>query len=113
MRRPAKKTITRASLDSTPDLSPPLEGFPVGCNWKVPRDEVDDAEASVVVAAVVVVAGVGGATVVGLTVVVGGRTVGGMVVDVAGGETGPVDGMVAEVPGIEGTSPLQGPPNPV
>lgn len=109
MRRPAKKTMTNASLDSTP-AEEPLEGFPVGCNWKVPRADVEVAEvvvaASVVVVVVVVVVGNVGMGVVGSTVGVAGGTEGRTV------ET--VVGRVGVVAGREGLCPppRQGAPNP-
>lgn len=100
--------MTNASLDSTP-AEELLEGFPVGCNWKVPRADVEVAEvvvaASVVVVVVVVVVGNVGMGVVGSTVGVVAEGVGRMVESVVG--------KVGVVAGREGLCPppRQGAPN--
>lgn len=102
--------MTNASLDSTP-AEEPLEGFPVGCNWKVPRADVEVAKvvvaaSVVVVVVVVVVAGTVGMVVVGWTLGV-----------VAGTEGEKVESVVGRV-GVDAGEeelcppPRQGAPNP-
>lgn len=102
MKRPAKKTMTNASLESTP-AEDPLDGFPVGWNWKVPLADVEVAGVVVVGAWVVVVGSVVAGTVGGM--------VGGSVVEIGGGvvtEGGCVVGV--SVVGTVGRDWLASPP---